>query len=87
MNAKCVHQGHMVGFARNQARQSGLRSPIPAMSAGKICDEGHTVTFSDVMAVVHNKKGEELCKCHRPGGGLCVAKLNRRLPAGSGRPE
>ena len=59
----------------------------PLMSVGKICDEGHTVTFSDVMAVVHNKEGEELCKFHRSNGGLYVAKLKLRSPAGFGRPE
>ena len=59
----------------------------PLMSVGKICDEGHTVTFSDVMAVVHNKEGEELCKFHRSNGGLYVAKLKLRSPAGFGRQE
>ena len=59
----------------------------PLMSVGKICDEGHIVTFSDVTAVVHNKNGEEFCKFHRATGGLYVAKLKLRLPAGFGRPE
>ena len=59
----------------------------PLMSVGKICDEGHTVTFSDAMAVVHNKEGEELCKFHRSNGGLYVAKLKLRSPAGFGRQE
>ena len=59
----------------------------PLMSVGKICDEGHTVTFSDVMAVVHNKEGEDLCTFHRSNGGLYVAKLKLRSPAGSCRPE
>jgi hypothetical protein len=59
----------------------------PLMSVGKICDEGHTVTFSDVLAVVHNKQGEEICKFHRNPGGLYVAKLKLRSPAGFGRPE
>ena len=57
------------------------------MSVGKICDEGLTVTFSDVPAVVHNKQGEEICKFHRTPGGLYVAKLKLRSPAGFGRPE
>ena len=38
------------------------------MSVGKICDEGHTVTFSDILAVGHNKQGEETCKFHRTSG-------------------
>ena len=37
----------------------------PLMSVGKICDTGHTVTFSDVMAVVHAKDGSELARFHR----------------------
>ena len=59
----------------------------PLMSVGKICDEGHTVTFSDVLAVVCNKQGEEICKFHRNPGGLYVAKLKLRSPAGFGRLE
>ena len=48
----------------------------PLMSVGKICDEGHTVTFNNVMAVVTDKDGGEICRFHRnPGEGLCVAKL------------
>ena len=59
----------------------------PLMSVGKICDEGHTVTFSDVPAVDHDKQGEEICKFHRTSGGLHVAKLRLRSPAGFGRQE
>ena len=59
----------------------------PLMSVGKICDDGHTVSFSDILAVVHNKQGEEICKVHRMPGGLCVAKLKLRSPAGVGRQE
>ena len=42
---------------------------------GRICDEGRTITFSDVMAVVHSKDGSEHAKFHRTNGGLYVAKL------------
>ena len=59
----------------------------PLVSAGKICDEGHTVTFIDVMPVVRNKDGDELCKFHRPNGGLYVAKLKLRSTAGLARLE
>ena len=55
----------------------------PLVSVGKICDEGHTVTFSDVLFVVHSKRGEETCKFHRTSSGLYVAKLRLRSPAGS----
>ena len=59
----------------------------PLMSVGRICDEGHSVTFSAVMAVVHAKDGTELCKFQRNAGGLYVAKLRLRSPAGFGRQE
>ena len=59
----------------------------PLMSVGRICDNGHTVTFSDVMAVVHDKDGNEICKFNRNPGGLYVAKLKLRSPAGFGRQE
>ena len=59
----------------------------PLMSVGKICDEGHNITFSAVMAVVRSSDGEELCWFHRKDGGLYVAKLKLRSPAGFGRQE
>ena len=59
----------------------------PLMSVGKICDEGHEVTFSNTCAVVRNKDGNELCKFHRDSGGLYVAKLRLRNPLGFPRPE
>ena len=57
------------------------------MSVGKICDEGHTVTFDAVMAVVRSQDGEELCRFKRNDGGLYVASLKLRSPAGFGRQE
>ena len=59
----------------------------PLMSVGKICDEGHTVTFNHVMAVVHNTEGEELCRFTRNASGLYVAKLRLKSPAGFGGQE
>ena len=59
----------------------------PLMSVGKICDEGHRVMFDNVMAVVTNKDGDELCRFHRNAGGLYVAKLKLKSPAGFGGPE
>ena len=59
----------------------------PLMSVGKICDEGHNITFSAVMAVVRSADGEELCRFHRKDGGLYVAKLKLRSRAGFGRQE
>ena len=46
-----------------------------------------TVTFSDILAVVLNKQGGNICKFHRTPGGLCVAKLKLRSPAGFCRLE
>ena len=56
----------------------------PLMSVGRICDQGHSITFNAVMAVVHSAEGTELCKFERQPGGLYVAKLKLRSPAGFG---
>ena len=58
----------------------------PVMSVGKICDGGHTVTFSDVMAVVHASDGSELARFHRNPNGLYIAKLKLRSPSSAGFP-
>ena len=54
------------------------------MPVGKICDEGHEITFNQVMAVVRNEDGDELCRFHGSPGGLYVAKLKLRSPADLG---
>ena len=60
----------------------------PLMSVGKICDEGHEITFNQVSAIVRSKDGDEICRFHRePTGGLYVAKLRLRNPAGFARQE
>jgi hypothetical protein len=59
----------------------------PLMSVGKICDGGHTVTFSNVMAVVHAADGSELARFQRNQNGLYIAKLKLRNPAGFPRQE
>ena len=59
----------------------------PLMSVGRICDEGHNITFDAVMAVVKSKEGEEICRLHRNPSGLYVAKLKLRSPAGFGGQE
>ena len=59
----------------------------PLMSVGRICDEGHNITFDAVMAVVKSKDGGEICRFHRNGSGLYVAKLKLRSPAGFGGQE
>ena len=57
------------------------------MSVGRMCDEGHSITFNDVMAVLHDKQGAEICRFHRNPRGLYVAKLKLRSPAGFGGQE
>ena len=42
----------------------------PLMSVGRICDEGHSITFDAVMAVVRAQDGSELCRFQRNGNGL-----------------
>ena len=59
----------------------------PLMSVGRICDEGHSITFDAVMAVVNGKDGSEICRFHRNPNGLYVAKLKLRSPAGFGGQE
>ena len=58
------------------------------MSVGRICDEGHNITFDNICVVVRDKEGQELSRFHRePPGGLYVAKLKPKSPAGFGRLE
>ena len=56
----------------------------PLMSVGRICDQGHSITFNAVMAVVKSADGSELCRFERQNGGLYVAKLKLRSPASFG---
>ena len=59
----------------------------PLMSVGKMCDEGRTVAFYAVMAVVRSVDGEALSRFKRKDGGLYVANLKLRNPAGLGRQD
>ena len=59
----------------------------PLMSVGRICDEGHSITFDAKIAVVRAKDGSELCRFQRNASGLYVAKLKLRSPAGFGGQE
>ena len=59
----------------------------PLMSVGRICDQGHNITFDASHAVVRSFDGAELCKFERQNGGLYFAKLTLRNPAGFGRRE
>ena len=59
----------------------------PLMSVGRICDEGHSITFDAVMAVVHAKDGSEVCRFQRNDSYLYVDKLKLRSSAGFGGQE
>ena len=59
----------------------------PLMSVGRICDEGHEITFNNICAFVRTKEGEELCKFTREPGGLYVARFKLRSPAVFARQE
>ena len=59
----------------------------PLMSVGKICDEGHSIKFDAVMAIVTAQDGSEICRFHRNLNGLYIAKLKLRSPAGFGGQE
>ena len=59
------------------------------MAVGRICDEGHSVIFDSVMAIVRTKEGEDICRFQRKHGGLYIAemKLGSPNPAGFHRQE
>ena len=52
----------------------------PLWSVGRICDEGFSINFTQVEAVVVDKSGKTVCKFHRKGG-LYVADLHLKNPA------
>ena len=59
----------------------------PLMSVGRVCDEGHNVTFDAEKAIVRSAANEELCRFVRTPGGLYVAKLKLKNPMGFARQE
>ena len=59
----------------------------PMMSVGRICDEGHEVTFDAVMTIVKDSGGTEICRFTRQPGGLYVVKMKFRNPMGFAQPE
>ena len=46
------------------------------MFVGRICDEGHNITFDAVMAMVRSKDGEGICRFHGNHSGLHTPSLN-----------
>ena len=53
----------------------------------RVGDEGHSMTFDAVIAVVNAEDGSEICRFHMNGSGLYVANLKLRSPAVFGRRE
>ena len=54
----------------------------PLMSVGHICDQGLTVTFDKLHAVVRDPKGVEVCRFTRGPSGLYTAKMKLKAPFG-----
>ena len=52
----------------------------PLMSVGRVCDEGHNVTFDVEKVVVRSSAGDELRRFVRTAGGFYVAKLKLKNP-------
>ena len=52
----------------------------PLMSVGRVCDEGHTVTFDAEKTVVRRSTGVERCRFVRTPGGLHIAGLKLKSP-------
>ena len=53
----------------------------PLMSVGRICDNDNEITFKKTVAIVREEAtGDEICRFHRPDGGLYVAKLMLKRP-------
>ena len=59
----------------------------PLMSVGRVCDEGHNVTFDAEKAVVRSSTGDELCRFVRTPGCIYVARLKLKNPMGFVRQE
>ena len=67
--------------------QIGARTR-PLMSVGRICGEGHNITFDKTCVVLRDKECHEFCRFHREVScGLYVAKLKLKGPADFGRQE
>ena len=54
----------------------------PFMSVGHICDQGLTVTFDKLYAIVRDKSGSEVCRFTRSTSGLYTAKMKLKAPFG-----
>ena len=52
----------------------------PLMSVGRVCDEGHTVTFNANAAEVRNTEGKVVGVFRRKEGGLYVANMKLKQP-------
>ena len=59
----------------------------PLMSVSKVCDQGLRCIFDDERATIVDKKtGKEIATFERRGG-LYIAKMKLKAPAGFTRPQ
>ena len=72
-----------------EAGNASLKSPFqvakatrPLMSVGKICDQGHTISFDAEKAIIRNAVGREVARFERRNGGLYTAKMVLKAPFG-----
>ena len=67
------------GTQRTSAPFSVAKVSRPLMSIGKICDQGHTVTFSKTKAIVRSAAGKIICTFIRDRG-LYLLKFRLKAP-------
>ena len=54
----------------------------PLMSVGHICDQGLSVGFDKVCAIVSDPEGNEVCRFTRADNGLYICKIKLKAPFG-----
>ena len=73
-----IEQGNATGRIASVFQIAQVTRPL--MSVGRVCDEGHSVTFSATTAEVRNKDGKVVGTFRRKDGGLYVAKMRLKQP-------
>ena len=68
------------GNTKMQAKFQVARVSRPLMSIGRICDQGHSVTFTKHEAVVRNPAGKIVCTFKRDAG-LYLLEFRVKAPA------
>ena len=73
-----IEQGDAMGRIASVFQIAHVTRPL--MSVGRVCDEGHSVTFNATTAEVRNKDGKVVGTFRRKDGGLYVAKMRLKQP-------